>query len=425
MTEPSQPLLQPEPSFAAEWCVEDPLAQGALKHACITVLDAIEEARVEAASSSPDTGDLGPLGIFPRGVRPALTPLLVDKIYTAAIIVGWKLAQPGDPIAPGCPAEELALELIRQQAILTLELVDAPSASLGATKGVYEVCEDDDILDLFAMQEPADAALALTNPISAMMGEADMRIEEWFHPFYDGGPGFAPHPLYNERSAKPTEPVAPRNPIEVIAAEPSPDIQVQAVADDLRFRVCIRVWEDDFLDRPETNWMPDRWVYYPEASTADQARAAALELFPHGASEQPAFDDIEEVLLRKEDISRISIDIQRVHLSQDLKATASSAFHIVGTLAAIPDEHLPHLAAHLEATFSAVVVARDNESKYFAVNVNAESHEEAESDLDDAFSLFSSAVGIEDYLIGGCTCGAGARDTSELMTEIQQYRPLG
>lgn len=79
----------------------------------------------------------------------------------------------------------------------------------------------------------------------------------------------------------------------------------------------------------------------------------------------------------------------------------------------------------MEATFSAVVVARNNESKYFAVNVNAESHEEAESDLDDAFSLFSSAVGIEDYLIGGCTCGAGARNTSELMTEIQQYRPLG
>ena len=194
---------------------------------------------------------------------------------------------PGDPIAPGCPAEELALELIRQQAILALELVDAPSASLSATKGVYEVCEDDDILDLFAMQEPADAALALTNPINVMMGKADMRVQESFHPFYDGGRGFAPHPIYNERAAKPAESAAPRKPIEVIAAEPSPHVQVQAAADDLRFRVCIRVWEDNFLDRPKTNWMPDRWVYYPEASNADQARAAALELFPHGASDQP------------------------------------------------------------------------------------------------------------------------------------------
>jgi hypothetical protein len=173
-------LFEPEPSFAAEWCVEDPLAQGALRHACITVLDAIEKARVEIASLSPDSGDLGPLGIFPRGVQPALTPLLVDKIYTAAIIVGWKLAQPGEPIAPGCLAEELALELIRQQAVVALELVDAPSASLSATEGVYEVCEDDDVLDLFAMQEPGDAAIALTDPINTMMGKADMRIEEWF-----------------------------------------------------------------------------------------------------------------------------------------------------------------------------------------------------------------------------------------------------
>jgi hypothetical protein len=388
------------------------------------VLDAIEEARAETTNSTPDAGDFGPLGIFPSGIRPALTPLLVDKIYTAAIIVGWKLAQPGDPIAPGCPAEELALELIRQQAILALELVEAPSASLSATKGVYEVCEDDDILDLFAMQEPADAAIALTNPINAMMGKADMRIEEWFRPFYNGGQGFAPHPIYNERAVKPTEPATPLNHIKVIAAEPSPDVLARTAADDLRFRVCIRMWEDDFLDRPETNWIPDQWVYYSDATNADQARAAALELFPHGASEQPAFDDIEEVRLGKEDISRISIDVQRVHLSQDLKATASSAFHIVGTLAAIPDEHLPHLAAHLEATFSAAVVARDDERKYFAVNVNAESHEEAESDLNDALSLFSSAIGVDDYLINGSSSGAGARDTSELMVEIHQYRPL-
>jgi hypothetical protein len=79
----------------------------------------------------------------------------------------------------------------------------------------------------------------------------------------------------------------------------------------------------------------------------------------------------------------------------------------------------------LEATFSTAVVARDNERKYFAVSVNAESHEEAESDLDDALSLFSSVLGIEDYLIGGCASGAGARDTSELLVEIHQYRPLG
>ncbi len=109
--------------------------------------------------------------------------------------------------------------------------------------------------------------------------------------------------------------------------------------------------------------------------------------------------------------------------AQDLKATSGS-FHVVGTLAGIPDEHLPHLAAHLEATFGASVIARDSESVYFGVSIHAESHEEAESDLDDAMNLFSRALGIEEYPINGCTSGHGARDTSELLVEIHQYRPL-
>jgi hypothetical protein len=101
--ESSRPLFEPDPSFAAGWFVDDPLAQGALKHGCITVLDEIEQAEAEARSSRRELSDVGPLGIFPRGMRPALTPLLVDKVYTAAIIVGWKLAQPGDPILPVAP----------------------------------------------------------------------------------------------------------------------------------------------------------------------------------------------------------------------------------------------------------------------------------------------------------------------------------
>lgn len=423
MSDSSEPLFEPDASFAAGWCIDDPLAQGAFKHAVITVLDVLEEACQEAASSSPDMGDLGPLGIFPSSVRPALTSLLVDKIRTAAIIVGWKLAQPGDPLAPGCIAEELALELIRQEAVSVLELVDAPSGSISATKGVYEICEDDDVLDLFEMQEPADAALALTDPINIMMGKADMRVEEWFKPFYGGNQGFAPHPYYNERAARPTEAEADRLAIEVIAAEPGLDIQAQGTGDESRFRVCIRVWEDDFLERPETNWIPEIWLYYLDASTADEARVTALERFPHGASSHPTFDDAEQVVLDKDDLSRISIDIQRLHLTQDLKATSGS-FHVVGTLAGIPDEHLPHLAAHLEATFSASVIARDSESVYFGVSIHAESHEEAESDLDDAINLFSRALGIEDYPINGCTSGHGALDTSELLVEIHQYRPL-
>jgi hypothetical protein len=108
---------------------------------------------------------------------------------------------------------------------------------------------------------------------------------------------------------------------------------------------------------------------------------------------------------------------------QSFKATGGS-FHIVGTLTNVPDEHLPRLAAHLAATFSASVLARDNECVYFGVNVYAESHEEAEADFDDAIGLCSLAFDIDGYPISVCTCGQGARDASELLAEIHGYRPL-
>lgn len=192
-----EPLFAPDPRFAEEWAVDDPLAQGALRHGAVTVLGMLRDAADELTSPRPDRGDLGPLGLFPVGLRPALTPLLVEKLYVAAIVMGWKLAQPGPPLVPVCLGEELALELIRREAVSALELVDADRTSIAATRGVYNVCEDDDVLDLFAMREPADAALALESPINQQMGKADMRIERWFDLFYGGDRG-ALHPFYLE-----------------------------------------------------------------------------------------------------------------------------------------------------------------------------------------------------------------------------------
>jgi hypothetical protein len=91
----SDVLFEPDLSFAAGWFVDDPLAQGALKHASIVVLDMIDEAKLEAEEADPELDDFGPLGIFPTSVRTLLNPQLVEKIKLAAVIVGWKLAQPG------------------------------------------------------------------------------------------------------------------------------------------------------------------------------------------------------------------------------------------------------------------------------------------------------------------------------------------
>jgi hypothetical protein len=80
----SDVLFEPDPAFAAGWFVNDSLAQGALKHASIIVLDMIDEAESEAAKADPELDDFGPLGIFPTSVRTLLTPQLIEKIKLSA-----------------------------------------------------------------------------------------------------------------------------------------------------------------------------------------------------------------------------------------------------------------------------------------------------------------------------------------------------
>jgi hypothetical protein len=78
--------FEPDPSFAAGWFVDEPVAQGALKYASIAALDLIAGAREAAEESEAD--ELGPLVIFPATVRGILTPRLIDRIELATIIVG-------------------------------------------------------------------------------------------------------------------------------------------------------------------------------------------------------------------------------------------------------------------------------------------------------------------------------------------------
>jgi hypothetical protein len=50
-------------------------------------------------------------------------------------------------------------------------------------KGVFELFEDDDVLDLFEMRESSDAALAGHDHLKQQMGVVDQRLEAWFKPF--------------------------------------------------------------------------------------------------------------------------------------------------------------------------------------------------------------------------------------------------
>ncbi len=57
------------------------------------------------------------------------------------------------------------------------------TAAIQAIGDLFELFEDDDVLDLFEMSEPGDAAVAGHDPIKQQLGVVDQRIESWFVPF--------------------------------------------------------------------------------------------------------------------------------------------------------------------------------------------------------------------------------------------------
>lgn len=418
MTEPDEKaFFDPDPNFASHWLIDDPLAQGALKHASVVVLDVLEEAKVDIVDADPDLDldELPSLWIFPESVRPALSYQRVDQIHLAAVIVGWKLAQPGAPIPPACIAEELALELIRQEAELALEMVDAPTASLDATKGVYELCLHGSISAFFAAQTPADVALSSSYAID----QAGISASDWFQPFYAGQIGCAPHPVYLERP-RPRQPTEPR--LSVIDPAESPTTED---LDETAFRVLIRTWDADFLDRDEFGQVPVLWLYQVEAPTPEAALSAVMSATPK-ESVSPRLTPAEASPgLDRDDLARVSVDIQRTGLPQSFKAHAST-FHIVGSFEAGElDQHLPELAGHLAAVFPTAVLAQDHEGSLFGVTVYSENHDEAEADFSEAIEDFVESVDLDWDFIGESTCGVGKLEPKELLAEMKSLRRRG
>ena len=119
-----------------------------------------------------------------RLVPPAFTDAIDARVtydlFAAAVALLARLSA-GDPA--GCIAEEiLAVRLIEMAETLLQEQVEVEAISEGgaataktALRGIYELFEDDDVLELFEMHEPSDAASG--------QGDVDQRFENWFQPF--------------------------------------------------------------------------------------------------------------------------------------------------------------------------------------------------------------------------------------------------
>lgn len=126
--------------------------------------------------------------LIPEAFKTAVTERLALDLYSAAVALMVRLSD-GEPA--GCVGEEIvAVELMgRAESWLEMEVgsgvTTAEEAEEAAPelRSLFDLFQDDDVLDLFEMEEPADAAVAGHSWTNQQMGAADQRIEAWFRPF--------------------------------------------------------------------------------------------------------------------------------------------------------------------------------------------------------------------------------------------------
>jgi hypothetical protein len=126
--------------------------------------------------------------LVPPAFAGAVDESLAINLFAATVALTCRL---GLQEAAGCLAEEIvAVELLtiargELDAQLGSGLLSAGEAERARDelRGLFELFEDDDVLDLFEMSEPADAAVAGHDPVSRQMGKVDQRLEAWFRPY--------------------------------------------------------------------------------------------------------------------------------------------------------------------------------------------------------------------------------------------------
>jgi hypothetical protein len=126
--------------------------------------------------------------LVPPAFAQAVDQGLALDFFAATVALMARLSD-GKPA--GCVAEEIVavslvedakahLDMRYEMQELTEDEVASAAQEIG---GLFDLFEDDDVLDLFEMSEPSDAALAGHDPLKQELGVVDQRIEAWFEPF--------------------------------------------------------------------------------------------------------------------------------------------------------------------------------------------------------------------------------------------------
>ena len=144
--------------------------------------------------------------LVPPAFATAVDERLALDLFAAAVAL---MARLSDGAPAGCVAEEIISVGLMEEARAWLEMrreegelgeAEERSASQ-ELRGLFELFEDDDVLNMFDMTEPADAALAGHDPINQQLGVADQRVESWFQAFG----GTAPTGYLRDRAGAPDD----------------------------------------------------------------------------------------------------------------------------------------------------------------------------------------------------------------------------
>ena len=162
--------------------VDDLHARRALIHAGTVLVDELRYAVVQ------DKGVEHAADLVPPAFAEAVDERLAVDLFAAAVALMARLSC-GEPA--GCVAEEVLAVRLLEEAEGWLEMQDETGelddADVRVAKehlrGVFELFQDDDVLKMFEMADPADAAIAGHLWINRQMGVADQRLDAWFRPF--------------------------------------------------------------------------------------------------------------------------------------------------------------------------------------------------------------------------------------------------
>jgi hypothetical protein len=175
-------LVRPEVLRFLPTVIDDLFAREALMHAGTTLVD---EFRYELLGG---TGVDHARSLVPRAFAPTVDERLALDLFAATVALMIRLT---DGRTAGCVAEEIMAVGLLEEARGRLEarsergeITKSETATASnELDGIFELFEDDDVLDMFEMREPSDAVMAQHDPIKHELGVVDQRIENWFAPF--------------------------------------------------------------------------------------------------------------------------------------------------------------------------------------------------------------------------------------------------